>query len=189
MKSRDMQILIVADDSRAIAVLAAEIVGRLDANITIVDTIREGREMIESEGFDVALVSPVLSDGAAAALVGVNATPIMLLDQTADVGRLLESFRAGMVDIIDPRGDAALVSDRIQRVVKSARRQRHTISRNRRLRKVSSRLIRDRRELRQRVDLICRDLVQAYQRLAQKVVSTGVAADADYDSDDEAYQA
>ena len=28
----------------------------------------------------------------------------------------------------------------------------------------------DRRELRKRVDVICRDLVQAYQKLAEKVV-------------------
>lgn len=188
MKSNSMQILIVADDSKIIATLASEIVARLDAGISIVDTVREGREMIQSEVFDVALVAPVLSDGPAASLTALDATPIVLLDQTADVGRLLESFRSGIVDVIDPRADAGAVIDRIERVVTSARRRQRTVSRNRRLRRVSSRLIKDRRELRQRVDLICRDLVQAYQRLAQKVVSTGaIHHDADYTNDEETY--
>jgi hypothetical protein len=41
--------------------------------------------------------------------------------------------------------------------------------RHRRLRKLTARIICERRDLRQRIDLICRDFVHAYRRLAQRV--------------------
>lgn len=187
MKRKDMQLLIVADDSKTIAVLAAEIVARLDANLTIVDTVREAGELMKSDAFDIVLAAPVLSDGPSAGLVSYCATPMMLLDQISEVGHLLDSFRAGFVDVIDPGADAKLLTDRIRHIVADGRRRKRTVSRNVRLRRVSSRLIKDRRELRQRVDLICRDLVQAYQRLAHKVVSTSEIGQADYPDDSERF--
>lgn len=187
MKRKDMQLLIVADDSKTIAVLAAEIVARLDANLTIVDTVREAGELMTSDAFDIVLAAPALSDGPSAGLVSSCATPIMLLDRISDVGHLLESFRAGFVDVIDPTADAIVLTDRIRHFVADGRRRKRTVNRNVRLRRVSSRLIKDRRELRQRVDLICRDLVQAYQRLAHKVVSTSEIGQADYPDDTERF--
>ena len=47
--------------------------------------------------------------------------------------------------------------------------RRHQQRRYRRLRRLSSRIVRERRDLRQRIDLVCRDFVQAYRRLAQRV--------------------
>lgn len=187
MKRKDMQLLIVADDSKTIAVLAAEIVARLDANLTIVDTVREAGELMKSDAFDIVLAAPVLSDGPSAGLVSKCATPMMLLDQISEVGHLLDSFRAGFVDVIDPGADAKLLTDRIRHIVADGRRRKRTVNRNVRLRRVSSRLIKDRRELRQRVDLICRDLVQAYQRLAHKVVSTSEIGQADHPDDSERF--
>lgn len=171
MTRNDMQILIVAKDSRTIASIASEIVTQLEANITIVDTVEEARLLTATEVYDVVLAHRALEDGRGASLIKPLGIPVVLIDGRDDAQGAIEAFRAGAADVVDPREGADAVIESIERVVESSRKQHHTLSRNRRLRRVSSRLIKDRRELRQRVDLICRDLVQAYQRLAEKVVS------------------
>lgn len=178
MTRRDVQVLIVADDSRTVAALASEVVSRLDANITIVDSIEEARVLIASEAYDLAITSGHLADGRGETLIKPNGIPVVFIEETQNAEQTVEAFRAGAADVVCPGKNADAMISSIRRIVKSSRRQRHTMSRNRRLRRVSRRLIKDRRELRQRVDLICRDIVQAYQRLAEKVVTTaGSAAD------------
>lgn len=172
MTRRDVQVLIVADDARTVAALASEVVSRLDANITIVDSIEEARVLIASEAYDLAITSSDLADGRGESLIKPNGIPVVFIEETQNAEQTVEAFRAGAADVVCPGKNADAMISSIRRIVKSSRRQRHTISRNRRLRRVSRRLIKDRRELRQRVDLICRDIVQAYQRLAEKVVST-----------------
>jgi hypothetical protein len=46
--------------------------------------------------------------------------------------------------------------------------------RYKRLRLLTARILRERRDLKQRTDLICQDLVNAYRGLAQKVAESGV---------------
>lgn len=171
MTRRDIQVLIVAEDSATVAALASEIVSKLQANITIVDTIEEARVLVASEAYDVVVAEPSVGDGAAASLIKSFGTPVVIIENSAEPDRIVSGFRTGAADVIIPGGDADPMIDSIHRVIRRGRAQRHTLHRNRRLRRVSSRLIRDRRELRQRVDLICRDLVEAYQQLAKKVVS------------------
>lgn len=171
---RDLQVLIAAVDSQTVAATASQIVTRLSANITIVDSLEEARVLIASEAYDVVLTTRTLRDGSGFALIKSLGTPVVLLSDTDDAARTVEAFRAGAADVICVSGDATESIGRIERVIRNGRRQRHTLHRNRRLRRVSKRLIRDRRELRQRVDLICRDVVEAYQRLAEKVVTDGV---------------
>lgn len=180
MTRRDIQVLIVAEDSATVSTLASEIVTKLQANITIVDTIEEARVLVASEAYDVVVAEPSLDDGRAASLIKTQGTPVILIEADPEPDRIVTGFRTGAADVICPAIDAERMIESIRRVIRAGRIQRQTVSRNRRLRRVSSRLIRDRRELRQRVDLICRDLVDAYQQLARKVVSTpGKAAGTD----------
>jgi len=67
--------------------------------------------------------------------------------------------------------DPDTLVDSVRRAVRQRRTLHRKTARAKRLRRLSSRLIKDRRELRRRVDLICSDLVGAYQRLAEKVVT------------------
>lgn len=174
MMRRDTQVLIAAVESQTVAAMASQIVTRLSANITIVDSLEAARVLIASETYDLVLTTRALQDGDGLTLVRPQATPVVLVEATSDAARTVEAFRAGVADVVSLVEDEAEMISRIERVIHNGRRQRHTVSRNRRLRRVSSRLIRDRRELRQRVDLICRDVVEAYQRLAEKVVTDGV---------------
>ncbi|HKQ47248.1 MAG TPA: hypothetical protein VJZ71_04160 [Phycisphaerae bacterium] len=176
MPHNHLQILIVADEPDITAMLATHIMtARDDAHVSVVDTIKEARRLAASDAFDVIVAQENLSDGSALGLVEVAAkavvTPLVVVAPNADVEQVRSTFREGAADVIDSAADGEGLLDCIDRVVARGRQEQRRGRRSRRLRRVSSRLIKDRRELRQRVDLICRDVVDAYRRLAEKVVA------------------
>ena len=176
MPHNHLQILIVADEPDVTAMLATHIMtARDDAHVSVVDTIKEARRLAASDAFDVIVAQERLSDGTALGLVvdadKSNVTPLVVVAPDADVEQVRSTFREGAADVIDSAADGAGLLDCIDRVVTRGRQEQRRGRRGDRLRRVSSRLIKDRRELRQRVDLICRDVVDAYRRLAEKVVA------------------
>ena len=176
MPHNHLQILIVADEPDITAILATHIMtARDDAHVSVVDTIKEARRLAASDAFDVIVAQERLSDGTALGLVEeadkAIVTPLVVVAPDADVEQVRSTFREGAADVIDSATDGEGLLSCIDRVVTRGRQEQRRGRRSRRLRRVSSRLIKDRRELRQRVDLICRDVVDAYRRLAEKVVA------------------
>lgn len=174
MKPNGMRILIVQDDTPVAARLVQHLVMNLDADITLVDTILDARELIDSRSFDAVLADRFLCDGDGLDLLRSEASslpPIILLDDNPDARRVLIAVRLGAADVMTAPIDPDALLDSIRRAVRQQRMIHRKIARATRLRRLSSRLIKDRRELRRRVDLICSDLVGAYQRLAEKVVT------------------
>jgi DNA-binding NtrC family response regulator len=108
--------------------------------------------------------------------------PVILIDDAGEASPVVAAIRAGACDVVHAGIAAETFAAIVTRHVESFRGRRHLANRNRRLRGVSRRLIRDRRELRERVDLICRDLVHAYRRLAEKAVKTPGFGEIDYSS-------
>lgn len=177
-----INVLIVADDCDAIANLATHVVTMFDANITVVDSIAEGSELSSRDAYDLILAASVLSDGHGLELARSDGPPVIMIDDSAGSDPAVASIRAGASDVVGVGIAADQFAGIVSRHVESFRARRHLSNRNRRLRNVSRRLIRDRRELRERVDLICRDLVQAYRRLAEKAVKTPGFGEVDYSS-------
>lgn len=182
MPHNQLQILIVADEPDVTAMLATHIMtARDDAHVSVVDTIKEARRLAASDAFDVIVAQERVSDGTALGLVEdadmANVTPLIVVAPDADVEQVRSTFREGAADVIDSAADGEGLLDCIDRVVTRGRQEQRRGRRSRRLRRVSTRLIKDRRELRQRVDLICRDVVDAYRRLAEKVVAAGQGED------------
>ncbi|HVP10547.1 MAG TPA: response regulator [Phycisphaerae bacterium] len=174
MTLTDMRILIVADNAELIASLTSEVVCNLGANVTIVNSVEEARAFAGPDKFDVILAAEKLPDGGGLELIDEESplfdAPVILLDGTLDAQRILKALRNGVADVIPQPIDANHLVATVRKAVELHRLRKHTVARTFRLRRMSSKLVRDRRELRQRVDLICRDLVCAYRRLAQKVV-------------------
>ena len=174
MTLTDMQILIVADDSEMVARITNDIVCNLSANVTIVDSLGEARDMMRSSEFDALLVAAGLPDGDGISLLNEPLQspemPVILLGDGLCAERMLTAFRNGATDILPNSYEKSRLLDSIRKSVEEYRIRKHVYGRAKRLRQLSSKLIRDRRELRQRIDLLCRDLVFAYRRLAKKVV-------------------
>ncbi len=171
---KDMQILIVADDSDVVTPITNDIVCNLSANVNIVDSLIEGRAMARSSEFDAILVAIVLPDGDGLSLLDgplqSPETPIILLGEGLPESQVLSAFRNGAKDILPRTCEKSQLLGCIRKAVEEYRMRKHVYGRAKRLRQLSSKLIRDRRELRQRIDLLCRDLVFAYRRLAKKVI-------------------
>ena len=182
MAGKDMRIMFAAENTPAAANMLQNAVTKLNADIFLVDTVEDARSVAAQEPFDVILAAATLADGRGLDLLrtGIAADiPFVLIEDHLDGERVLEAMRLGATDVVHPQLTPDQVIGTIGRAVRRGRLCRRDIRRSRRLRRLSSKLIRDRRELRQRVDLICRDLVVAYQRLAEKVVTTpevGVSA-------------
>jgi len=176
MTLNDLRVMIVSADTEAVAALTEHIMTGHEADLTIVDTLEEAKTVAASGAFDIIFVAATLPDGCGLSLIddeGTSAnTAFVVLDDTLDARRVLEAFRLGAVDVFTLPLDIARLSADIQHVAQARQDRRRQETRASRLRKLSSRLIRDRRELKHRVDLICRDLVYAYRRLAEKVSDT-----------------
>jgi len=182
MVLKNLQILIVTDDGRLAADLTEPIMTGLDASITLADSLEEAAVLASSGGFDVILAARRLSDGPGLSLLdhfdAEHASPVILVGESVDAEEALAEIRRGAADLLCTPIDPALLRDVIRRAAETRRTHARREARSRRLRHLSSRLLRDRRELRQRVDLICQDLVVAYRRLVDKVARAGVTGGA-----------
>ncbi len=178
MVLKNMQILIVTDDGRLAADLTEPIITGLDAHVTIADSLEEAAVLASSGGFDVIVAACELPDGPGLTLLehcdAEQTPPIILVGKWVTAEEALAEIRRGATDIVCTPVDPALLLAVIRRAAEVRRTHCRREARSRRLRHLSSRLLRDRRELRQRVDLICQDLVVAYRRLVDKVGRAGV---------------
>jgi len=168
------QILIVADDRQTAASITNDIVCSLEANVTIIDSLAESRALAATDQFDVILAAETLADGHGVELLDAQKrtceTPVILIAGAWDADRTLHAMREGAKDILPQPIDRSRLLSSIRVAVDDNRLRKHLLRRSERLRRVCGKLVRDRRELRKRVDLICRDLVYAYRRLAKKDV-------------------
>lgn len=176
MKLTNMRVLIACNEPETSAALSEHIMTKLDADVTIVDTVEEARVLAASDAFDAVVASDQLSDGTGVSILpeegGASDIPLLLLTDQLDAQQVLTALRRGAMDVFPTPLDLDRFTAVVQRIARARRERKRQEARARRLQRVSTRLIRDRRELRQRVDLICRDLVYAYRRLAEKVIAS-----------------
>ncbi|MBI5762606.1 MAG: hypothetical protein HZA51_03680 [Planctomycetes bacterium] len=173
MTNGELNILIVAEDGPIAAEIAKELLLDMQADLAIVSTLDEARSIVAESNFDVILTAGSLVDGEGVSLaadVDVTAPVIVFLNHATDTEQALDLIRRGAADVLPHPLDMNCVIESARRVGGNHKVARTSARRTKRLRTMTSRLVRDRRELRRRVDLICRDLVSAYQRLAEKVV-------------------
>ncbi len=98
-----------------------------------------------------------------------NRGTILLIAESPTAEEVIQAMRLGVRDVLCRPFDLAESCELIRAAAQRALVRRHQQRRYRRLRRLSSRIVRERRDLRQRIDLVCRDFVQAYRRLAQRV--------------------
>lgn len=145
-------------------------------------SIADARQLIESGGrIDLAVVQPALSDGSGLDLARDlkqrdTATAAVVLTADADFALAQQAMRLGATDVILKPGvdgdEQAWIDSAVQRVGEALDRQwieRERSARIRRLKKLCRRLDAARQEVSEQVDILCNDLVTAYQELAVQV--------------------
>jgi DNA-binding NtrC family response regulator len=183
MGRRPLQILLADDDTDL-----AELVGRylsesLRADVTHVETAGAALREELTTRHDLLLASMVLPDGEGLELVRRvhenNPCPAIVMVDGPTAGDAIAAVRLGVVDILTKPFDLEYLASTVRRAAADYRGQRRDRVRHKKLRRLVARIICERRDLAKRMDLICRDFVQAHRRLAEKVAQSGVLAERD----------
>lgn len=178
MAQRQAEILLVEEDEELAGMITHHLQVALGANVTHVTTAAEGLREELTCRHDVIIASAELADEDGIEFVRAvrvsSDSPAILLVSEPTTDTLIEAVRVGISDVLCKPFHIGDLSETVERSAAGEIRRRRASARNRRLRRLASRIVRERRDLRQRMDLICRDFVEAYRRLAQKVTESGM---------------
>lgn len=131
---------------------------------------------------DVVLVNLQIADHAGTELIRsfkrkFPKTQIIALSRSRRSEECVDAFRAGAADMLLAPFAAADVQKALEASVGRRAESERQRQRHERLRTVCRRLNKARHEISQQVDLLCNDLVRAYQEMAQQLNTTQTAAD------------
>lgn len=178
MTDRPAEILVVEGDEDVGIMLGQCLDASGDCRVTCVDSAADAMREELTARHDVIVVGMSLTDTEGLLLVKeirvTNRCPVLLLADHPTADEMIEAMRLGVSDVLVKPFDVAEASGIVLKWAERAVTRKHRQRRYRRLRRLSSRIVSERRDIRQRMDLICRDLVYAYRNLAQRVSESGV---------------
>jgi len=174
MSERCDSIMLVESDAAMLEMLAAAVSRRFHSRITCVaDT---------ASALDIELFNPhdlLIVDLSAEAASGLDAVeqlcslsrrPVIVLCDEASGDELIRAMRMGVRDAFRKPFAMEEFLDSMQRALYAATVRRQSAAKYHRMRDMVRRVIRERRDLNRRIELVCRDLVESHRRLARRVV-------------------
>jgi len=169
------KILLVERNPRIIEMLVEAFVRRFDAQITCVSTGEDALDVEIFEPHAIAVVDTNL-DGLdaltlAARLRELSDRPVILMGQEPSAADMIHAMRCGVADFFAKPFTIEGLLERMTDLMQHHSRQLAFIQRQERTRTLLRRVIRERRQLNDRVELICKDLVGAHKRLATRVLT------------------
>jgi DNA-binding response OmpR family regulator len=170
---RPLCVLVVDQDSGS-APLLNQIARDRKLTLLRATTAAQARALLAERPVDLALIDPNLPDASGMDLVheikhSKALTQMILMGQLDNVDDAIAAVRAGVGDVVRK---PLIQNDLAQRIAAAAQRQeeqRLIRQRMDRLRRVCRKLNQAREEVTQQVDILCNDLVSAYQELATQV--------------------
>lgn len=178
-KSTPFRVLVVDDDARSRkATLDAVNDDRLICFAAA--NVAEARQLLAGGPMDVALISLDLPDDAGIDLLNMlrkqkQPPHLLVSSKSKRFDAAVNAMRLGAADYLPKPLAAEDVRQRIDTAVQRCQHERKKDVRLRRLRRACHKLNEARQEITQQVDVLCNDLVTAYQELAtqmQQVVQT-----------------
>lgn len=175
MAKRPPKIALVEPDPQLVELLVDSLARRFKANLTCVTGAESclDVDMLNPQDLVIAELALDGSDGLELAghLMSLGARPIILLADQVTCEQAIDAMRLGVSDLFRKPFPVGEMLDSAERLVRRHRLRRERATRHRRLRTLVRRIIHEHRSLRQRTDLICRDLVGAHRRLVDRVLS------------------
>lgn len=171
--------LIVEPDALASASLAGALRGAC-VECDPVSSYDEALGALAGADYDAALISLELPNDrglAIARLLRERGLPTRVVMLGGDKETALASMRAGAVDQIAKPFDLKLVSLSVTEAIGACRRERQQERKVERLKKICRRLNDSRKSVHDQVDVMCDDLVGAYQDMADQVKKVGVVSE------------
>ncbi len=176
MGDRQHKILLVEPDPDLLEILVAGFTRRLDARITCVDRAGQCLDVEMTDPHDLVVTELQLDDGTGLELSehlnSFSARPIILLAEEADCDSevAIAAMRLGVRDLLFKPFPLSQLLGAAKCVLEEYHLHRRHLARHYRLRELVRSVIRERRELNRRTELVCRDLVGAHRRLVSRVL-------------------
>ncbi|MCK6456953.1 MAG: hypothetical protein L6Q92_10550 [Phycisphaerae bacterium] len=174
MHSHEPAILVITDDVELFADIGDALGESYQAEVRRASSAREAQRVTSERTFDLTIVDGRLADSDVLEFMREHTgagQPTLLIEDRLVAERVLGALRIGVIDVLVRPVDWIRLDELVGITLSAGEQARRDQIRQKRLRSISSRVLRDRRELRQRIDLLCKDLVAAYRRLAEKVVA------------------
>lgn len=171
MRDRPHKIMLIESDPQTVEVLVSSITRRIDAQITCAADARSGldAEMIEPHDL-VALDLDSRDDlDVVAHLCSLAPRPVILMADHPKYHDVVTALRLGVHDFFRKPFPVEQFLDSAQTALREFDLARGHLRKYRRMRELVRHVIRERRDLAQRVEVICRDLVQAQRNLLHRV--------------------
>jgi DNA-binding NtrC family response regulator len=174
---RSGKIMLVETDAALSEVLVESLASRFDARLTSIDSAEAALDIDLFEPHDLFISRIDLPgfDGLelAGRILGVRRRPFVLMGDEPTAAQAVAALRIGVTDFFPKPFDLTEFLDSLDRCLYRYNQARRREQRHRQVRQLARRVIRERRDLNGRVDLICRDLVQAQRRLMTRVLAAG----------------
>jgi len=168
------KVLLVEDDPRLLEMLVECIVQRFDAQLTCVGSAEDALdiEMVEPHDIVIAELDLPGLDGLTLTrhLMDLSDRPVILLAEEPAMSHAVEALRLKATDMFPKPFAIGDLMDSMDRAMREHIKLRQFQAKHRNLRQLVRQVLRERRELNSRIDLICRDLVGAHRRLIQRVL-------------------
>jgi DNA-binding NtrC family response regulator len=175
MTDRMHKILLVEPDPSTMELLVAALSRRFHAHITCVSRASSGLHSDAREPNDLVIAEMKLPDASglefAEQLLAGASRPVILIDERASSRRAVAALRLGIADLFHKPFPVECLLQAAQEALDSLDFRRRTAVRHRRMREMVRRMIRERRDLNRRVELVCKDLVDAQRRLSHRVLA------------------
>lgn len=169
------KILLVEPDSQLVELLVESLVGRFNAHITCVADAESCLDVDVADPHDliIAELHPAGLNGLELAenLLSLGSRPVILLADKVTSDEAIDAMRLGISDLLCRPFPVHRLLDGAERQIRGQHLRKQRAIKYRRMREVVRKVIRERRELKQRTELVCRDLVDAHRRLVDRVLS------------------
>jgi len=167
------KILIVEPDPEIVEILVASLSRRLDAHITCVVDSESALDADLCSTHDLIVSELDLDDGSGVDLIEklsmLSVRPAILLADEPTIEDSIDALRLGVRDLLIKPFPVSDLLDAAERALRGFDVHKAHVAKYHRMRDLVRRVLRERRELNQRIDLICRDVVGAQRRLMHRV--------------------
>ncbi len=173
------RILIIEDDKQIAEMLREHFEYALGAEVRWAADGTEAMELDADKWAEVIIVDYLLPDMDGIKLVEILdndglSRPCVFVTGYPSVDCAIEAMRVGMRDMFVKPFDMDKVANTIAKLVEQYRRENLRFKRLKKMRKLVKEFTRERRELRRKVDFLCKDVVQSYKELLIKIQDKGI---------------
>jgi DNA-binding NtrC family response regulator len=171
------KIMIVEDDPDIAELLQNHLEFSLNADLQTANSAEQALQLDAEKPAEVIVVDYLLPDSDGLDLITpLNARqkrPIILITGHPTLGRAIEAMRLGAVDMFVKPFDLDVVTAKIAQAIEQHRHEERRIQRLIRVRELSKKVIQERRSLRRKLDVLCKDIVVSYRDMAEKISKYG----------------